>query len=143
MTVTEGGRQTVIPARSSTADYGCPDAGNCADLFELVDSVRRLVLDAELPAVERFPIDARDVAGLTEALGGADGFITSGATGALGSGTVVYDKPGWVSDLDCVDVGLVVSATGERFLLGVTAPDDGSGCDVVAGIAREVLDLLA
>jgi hypothetical protein len=143
MTLTEGARQTVIPARSSTADYGCPDAGNCSDLFELVDSVRRVVLDPELPAAERFPIDATDIAGLTDALARADGFITPGVVGALGNGSVVYDKPGWVSGLDCVDVALVVSPTGDRFLLGETAPDDGSGCDILAGIAQEVLQLLA
>jgi hypothetical protein len=143
MTVTEGNRQTVIPERDSTADYGCADSGNCSDLFELVDSVRRVVLDAELPAAERFPIDPADVAGMTDALAGADGFIGSGVTAALGAGSVVYDKPGWVSGLDCVDVALVVSPTGERFLLGVTAPDDGSGCDVLAGITQEVLQVLA
>ena len=142
ITVTEGARQTVIPARASTADYGCPEAGNCSDLFELVDAVRRVVLDAEVPPADRFPIDAADVAGLTDALAGAGGFMTSGVTAALGDGSVVYDKPGWVSGLDCVDVGLVVSPTGERFLLGETAPDDGSGCDVLAGIAQEVLQVL-
>jgi hypothetical protein len=143
MTVTEGSNQTVIPARTSTADYGCPDSGNCSDLFEMVDSIRRVVLDAELPAAERFPIDPADIAGLTGALAGADGFLGPGVAAALGDGSVVYDKPGWVAGLECVDVALVVSPTGERFLLGEAAPDDGSGCDVLAGIAQEVLQLLA
>ena len=142
MTVAEGDRQTVIPDRASTADYGCADAGNCSDLFELVDAVRRVVLNSEIPPAERFPIDASDIAGLTDALAGADGFLTPGVTAVLGDGSVVYDKPGWVSGLDCVDVGLVVSPSGQRFLLGEAAPDDGSGCDVLAGVAQEVLQLL-
>ena len=142
MTLTEGPRQATIPARSSSADYGCPDSGNCSDLFEMVDAVRRVVLDAELPAGERFAIDPVDIQGLTDALASADGFLTPGVNAALGDGSIVYDKPGWVSALDCVDVGMVVSPTGERFLLGETAPDDGSGCDVLSDIAQEVLTIL-
>jgi hypothetical protein len=143
MTLTEGDRSVSVPPRSSTASYDCPDDGNCSTLLELADTVRRVVLDGELPTGERFGIAATDVAGLTSALLNAGGFIDPGVAAALGPGSLTYDKPGWVSGLDCVDVGLAVQASsGRRFLLGMAVPDDGAGCDVLADIAEHVLDVM-
>lgn len=142
MVLTEGEREVVVPEREAEeSDYGC-DAVNCTNLFELADAVRRVVLDAELPPSDRFDLDPSDIAGLQDALAGAEGFIAPGVAQALGPDVRIFTKPGWAPDLDCVEVALVVDpATGHRFLIALSAPDDGS-CDELAVVARDILRLL-
>lgn len=138
----EHGHELTLPERASRDDYGC-EAANCSPLVELVDSVRRVVLDAELPTDERFAVAPADVAGMQEALLGADSWIGPGVAEALGTGATVYSKPGWTSGYDCVDVGLVADElTGDRYLIGVSAPDDGE-CAMLATMAAEVLTVLS
>ncbi len=138
----EDGRELNLPERAGGDDYGCAMA-NCSTLFDLVDSVRRVVLDGELAPEERFAIAPADVAGLQEALLGADSWIGPGVAEALGPGARLYSKPGWTSGLDCVDIGFVVDpATERRYLIGVSAPDDGE-CVVLATMAAEILTVLA
>ena len=140
--LTEGARELVIPERHGRDDYGC-GAANCSTLFELVDSVRRVVLNDELPPEERFAIAPADVAGLQDALLGAESWIGPGAAVALGPDAIVYSKPGWTSGYDCVDVGLVADGdTSRRYLIGVSAPDDGE-CAMLATMAADVLIVLA
>ena len=138
----EGDLEVDIPERYGEDDYGCGGA-NCSNLFELVDSVRRVVLHDELPVEERFAIAPADVAGLQDALLGAESWIGPGVAAALGPDAVVYSKPGWTSGYDCVDVGVVVDGeTGDRYLVGVSAPDDGE-CAMLAPMATEVLTVVA
>jgi hypothetical protein len=140
--LTEGGRELLVPERHGLDDYGC-GAANCSTLFELADSVRRVVLHDELPPEERFAIAPADVAGLQDALLGAESWIGRGVEAALGPDATVYSKPGWTTGYDCVDVGLVVDeATSRRYLVGVSAPDDGE-CGMLATIAADVLTVLA
>ncbi|HEX2046337.1 MAG TPA: hypothetical protein VHF27_01135 [Acidimicrobiales bacterium] len=138
----EEGREMVLPERSARSDYGCA-AANCSTLFELVDSVRRVMLDDEIPAEERFAIAPTDVAGLQRALSGAESWIGAGVVHALGPGATLYSKPGWTSGYDCVDVGFVVAPESSgRYLIGVSAPDDGE-CNMLAPLAADVLSVLA
>lgn len=138
----EKGRELTLPARIGDDDYGCAGS-NCSTLLELVDSVRRVVLNDELATEERFQIAPKDVAGLQEALLGADSWIGAGVAEALGPDAIVYSKPGWTTGLDCVDVGLVVDLeTSRRYLIGVSAPDDGE-CAILATMAADVLTVLA
>jgi hypothetical protein len=63
----EGDRTGEIAAREGKSKHpGC--RGNCATLFELHDIQRRILLHDELPADQRFPIDARDVARMRETM---------------------------------------------------------------------------
>ncbi|MDQ3898250.1 MAG: class A beta-lactamase-related serine hydrolase, partial [Actinomycetota bacterium] len=143
MTITEDGRSVDIPARTPEVDLGVPDAGNRSDLAEMVDSVRRVTLDAELPPGERLGLAPADVALMTDALLGADGFLEPGVVDALGDDSIVYDKPGWVLGESCIDVGLVVDrADDRRFLVGIASPDDGTECEAVPEIAAVVLSSL-
>lgn len=140
--LTEQGRELTLPARIGDDDYGCAGS-NCSTLLELVDSVRRVVLHDELATEERFEIAPRDVAGLQEALLGADSWIGAGVAEALGPDAIVYSKPGWTTGHDCVDVGLVVDLeTSRRYLIGVSAPDDGE-CAILATMAADVLNVLS
>lgn len=140
--LTEGGRELLIPERHGRDDYGC-EAANCSTLFELVDSVRRVVLHDELPPEERFAIAPSDVAGVQDALLDAESWIGSGVAQALGDDATVYSKPGWTTGYDCVDVGLVVDEdAGRRYLIGVSAPDDGE-CAMLGTMAADVLTVLA
>lgn len=141
MTLAEGGHVAVVPEREGDPDYGC-DGGNCASLFDMVDATRRVVLDAELPASERFDLDPADIAGLQDALAGADGFIAPGVADALDPDVRILTKPGWVPDLDCVEVAVLIDpATGHRFLLALSAPDDGT-CEELAAMAFDILRVL-
>jgi hypothetical protein len=141
MVLSEGGRDVDVPERDGEDDYGC-GGGNCSTLFEMTDALRRVVLDDELPAAERFDLDPADIAGLQDALAGAEGFIAPGVADALGPDVRMFTKPGWVPGLDCVETSLIVDqATGHRFLLGLSAPDDGT-CDELSVMARDVLVLL-
>jgi len=142
MVLTDADHTVVVPERDATAsDYGC-GGGNCTNLFELADAVRRVVLDAELPAGERFDLSPSDIAGLQDALAGADGFIAPGVYDALGPQARIFTKPGWVPGLDCVESALVIDpATGHRFLIALSAPDDGT-CEELATMARAVLRIL-
>lgn len=140
MTIAEDGRTETVPARTSTNQYDCPDDGNCSSLFEMAASVERVVLDSELPAQERLDLDPADIRALTGDLQATETFIGPGVKRALGDNAVVYGKPGWVSDEDCVDVGTVEDiGTGRTYLLGVSSPDTGPGCDVLSDVAEQVL----
>jgi hypothetical protein len=141
MTLTEGDREVVVPERQGDEDYGC-DGGNCATLFDLAEAIRRVALDSELPGAERFDLDPADIAGLQDALAGAEGFIAPGVVDALGPDVRIFTKPGWVPELECVEAALVVDdATGHRFLVAVSAPDDGT-CEELATMASEVLRVI-
>ncbi len=138
MTLTEGDREVVVPEREGEPDYGC-GGGNCASLFDMAEAIRRVVLDAEVPDSERFDLDPADIAGLQNALAGAEGFIAPGVVDALGPEVRIFTKPGWVPELECVEAALVIDdATGHRFLVAVSAPDDGT-CEELATMAYEVL----
>jgi len=141
MTLSEKGHQVDVPERESYEDYGC-GGGNCTTLFDMEDAVRRVVLDAEIPAEERFALSPADLAGLQDALLGADSWIAPGVEEAFGPGAAIYSKPGYVPDLDCVETSVVVNpSNGHRFLLALSAPDD-YGCDALPAMARDILTLL-
>jgi len=141
ITLAEGGRLVVLPARPASAVARCP-AGNCSDLFEMSESVRRVVLNDEVAPSERFAITRADVGGLTDALRGADGFFNPAVTKVLGAGATIYSKPGDVADRDCLDVTLIVSPSGRRFLLSATVPEEQGGCDTLVALATGVLQIL-
>lgn len=140
MALSEQGREVDLPAREGDDDYGC-DGGNCSNLFDLADAVRRVVLDRELPAGERFALAPADIAGLQDALLGAEGFIAPGVADVLGPDAKIYSKPGWVPGLDCVEAAVIDAGGAGRYLVAVSAPDD-DGCDMLPRMARGVLDVL-
>ncbi|HTJ76130.1 MAG TPA: serine hydrolase [Acidimicrobiales bacterium] len=143
MTVTEGDRSVDVAARVSDTDDSVPDDGNRSDLHDMVDAVRRITLDPELPAGDRLGLAPDDLAAMTQALLDSEGFVEPGVADALGDGALVYNKPGWAPGEACVDVGLVVDpATGDRWLLGVASPDDGGACTALADIAALALPAL-
>jgi len=143
MTLSERGRTVVVPARVGNGEYDCPDDGNCANLFELSEAVRRLVLDASIPAEERFAISPGDVRGLADALAGSGSFFGRGVERALGPGATVQSKPGVADGLACVDTAVVTTAGGDRYLLSAAIPADGYECDGLSELAAVVLRLLA
>ncbi len=143
MTLTEGDRSLDVDERFGYDDYGCGGA-NCTDLFDLADAVRRVVLDAEIPANERFSIAPSDIAGLDDALLGAPSWLEPGVREALGPEARIFSKPGWVGGLDCVDAALVVDPpTGRRYLIALSVPDYGDECGVLGTMAYDVITALA
>ncbi|MDQ6725962.1 MAG: hypothetical protein M3066_07350 [Actinomycetota bacterium] len=137
----QGDRRTYVPERPAKLDPEC-DAGNCSNLFEMTESVRRIVLNDELPAYERFALDPSDIAALRQALLDADGFFPAPVAAVVGPDARIYDKPGDADGLDCLDVSLIEAPDGRRWLLSASMPHAEGGCDALADLATAVLRIL-
>jgi hypothetical protein len=142
ITLSQGGRTVVVPARTGRVDATCPQ-GQCSNLFEMSESVRRVVLHNEIPEAERFKLDTTDVAGLNSALLGAEGWFEPAVARVMGAGARIYGKPGQVPGRDCLDVVLVEGRNGQRILLSATVPERQGGCPALVALAENVLRLLA
>jgi hypothetical protein len=105
------------------------------------ESVRRVVLNDEIPEADRFHIAPADVAGLSGSLLAAEGWFAPAVVRVLGAGARIYSKPGYVPNLDCMDVTLI-DAKGQRLLLAATVPDASGGCAALVSLAAGVLRLL-
>jgi hypothetical protein len=141
VTLTEGGRKVTIPARSGRVDTDCP-RGQCSNLFEMSESVRRVVLHNEIPESERFKLAPADVAGLTSALLTAEGWFEPAVAQVVGPTARIYGKPGQVPGRDCLDVTLIEGRNGQRFLLSATVPERQGGCPALVNLATAVLRYL-
>jgi hypothetical protein len=141
MVFEEGDRRAYVPVRKSTREPECP--GNCSNLFEMAESVRRIVLHDEIPLEQRFNLDPTDVKALAGALLKAEGFFPPAVSKALGAGAKIWSKPGDAAELDCLDVAFIQSRTGRRFLLAATVPHSAGGCEVLARLGRGVLERLS
>lgn len=137
----EGERRATIPARSGRVDTDCAQ-GQCSDLFEMSESVRRVVLHNEIPERERFKLAPADVSGLSSALLGAEGYFEPAVARLVGPGARIYGKPGEVPSRDCLDVTLIEGRDGRRFLLSATVPQREGGCVALVTLATNVLRFL-
>ncbi len=142
MILSEGDRRTYVPLRKAKRDPEC-EPGNCSNLFEMTESVRRIVLNDQLPVEQRFNLDAADLKDLSESLPEAEGFFPGAGADVLGAGARIWSKPGDADGLDCLDVALIESKAGRRFLLAATVPYSSGGCDALSHLAKGVLELLA
>jgi hypothetical protein len=142
ITLAEGGRKVVIPARTGRVDTSCPQ-GQCSNLFEMSESVRRVVLHNEIPEAERFKLAPADVAGLNSALLGAEGWFEPAVSRVMGAGARIYGKPGQVPGRDCLDVVVVEGRNNQRILLSATVPERQGGCPALIALAERVLRVLA
>ena len=147
-TLTEGTHRERVPAHASTSPDRCPPRdGNCTNLFELTEGVRRILLRHEIPEEERFDVSETDLAHLEDSLCGATpSFFAEGATRAFRTPPRICHKPGWVPNNDCLDHGLVEDPrTGARFLLAAAVPErtGRSDCSALSAVAEQVLLALA
>ena len=142
LTLAEGPKRVVIPARNGKVDTDCPQ-GQCSNLFEMSESVRRLVLHNEITPAERFKIASTDVIGLNSALLGAEGWFEPAVARVLGNGARIYGKPGEVPSRDCLDVTLIEGRNGARYLLSATVPERQGGCPALVNLATAVLKVLS
>ncbi|HEX2048224.1 MAG TPA: hypothetical protein VHF27_10690 [Acidimicrobiales bacterium] len=142
MMLEEGDRRAYVPARTASREPECR-TGNCSNLFEMTESVRRIVMSDELPPDQRLDLDPADIKALAGALLEAEGFFPEAVAGALGSGARIWSKPGDALEHECLDVALVQSRSGTRFLLGASVPHASGGCEALSRLARGVLELLA
>lgn len=141
ITLSEGGRTVTIPPRNGRVDTDCAQ-GQCSDLFEMSESVRRVVLHNEIPERERFKLAPADVSGLTSALLGAEGWFEPAVARVLGNAARIYGKPGQVPGRDCLDVTLIETPDGRRILLAATVPERAGGCPALVTLATNVLKYL-
>jgi hypothetical protein len=141
MTLTEGARKVTIPARNGRVDTDCPQ-GQCSNLYEMSESVRRVVLHYEIPQDERFQIAPADATALMSALLGAEGWFEPAVAKVVGTTAKIYGKPGQVPGRDCLDVAVIESRSGQRFLLAATVPERQGGCPALVNLANAVLKLL-
>ena len=148
LTLTEAGRSRRVEARRGRASYGCPDGGNCADLFELTEAIRRVVLRAEVSEAERFALDPADLAALDGALCNAESScFLDGARAAFGAEPRICHKTGSVRDDEALDHGLLEDpSTGARYLLAAAIPTEGdvrTAKERLSELAERVLRALA
>ena len=141
MVIEEGDKRTYVPERKATLDPECKP-GNCSNLFEMAESVRRIVLADSIPPEQRFDLDPADLADLRQSLLEAEGFFAPAAAAVLGPGAKLWSKPGDAADLDCLDVAFIQAADGRRFLLAATVPHAEGGCDTLVELATDVLRVL-
>jgi len=141
LTLSEGARTATIPARNGKVDTDCAQ-GQCSNLWEMSESVRRVVLHNEIPESERFKLAPADVTGLTSALLGAEGWFEPAVGRVLGTGARIYGKPGQVPGRDCMDVTLIETPDGTRILLSATVPERQGGCPALVTLATNVLRFL-
>jgi beta-lactamase class A len=145
VTYSEGSLTGTIPKRVGVSQHPeCPNEGNCVTLLELLDVLRRVVLHDELPAADRFPLAAADVAGLKASLLVAPTALEPGASQALGHPVQVYNKTGEVYGDDRLDHGLVVdTVSGARYLLAISMPYNTTSAAAVSELARQSLTALS
>jgi hypothetical protein len=141
MVLEEAGRRAYVPVRKAARTPECE--GNCSNLFEMAESVRRIVLHEEIPVEQRFDLDITDVKALSAALQKAEGFFPPAVTRALGAGAKIWSKPGDAAELDCLDVAFIQSRTGRRFLVAASVPHSSGGCETLTRLARGVLERLS
>jgi hypothetical protein len=142
MVFEEGGRRAYVPARTATLEPECK-TGNCSNLFEMTESVRRIVMNDSIPPDQRFDLDPADIRGLSAALQAAEGFFPKAAATALGPGARIWSRPGDAADRDCLDVTMIESRTHQRYLLAASVPHSSGGCDALTRLAEGVLELLS
>lgn len=147
------GRSGTIAERVATFDgTRCPKEGNCTSLFELLEVLRRLVLDEELPQAERFGmIEPADRARLRQWVRKAPSKFEAGVAEALGHREFdIYNKAGKVRSDDHLDHALVVDRrSGARWLLAASVPftepkeDEAITLGQLATLARVTLGALS
>jgi len=142
MIISEGDRRTYVPVRTAERLPECKP-GNCSNLFEMTESVRRIVLNDQLPPEQRFDLDPADLKDLSASLQEAEGFFPDAVAEVLGPGARIWSKPGDADGLDCLDVAFIESRAGRRFLLAATVPHSSGGCDALTHLATGVLELLS
>ncbi|MCS6782608.1 MAG: polysaccharide deacetylase family protein [Gloeomargarita sp. SKYBB_i_bin120] len=144
LTLQEGHRRKTLPRRSAQGWNRCPRRGNCANLFELTEAIRRVVLHRELSSAEQFRIADADIARLTASLCQAEpSFFAAGAQAALRQTPRICHKPGWVLHRHCVDSGVIIAGQ-ERYLLAIAMPawSAGDDCQGLSRLAQQVLTAL-
>ncbi len=141
MTISEGGRTVTVPARNGKVFTECPQ-GQCSNLYEMSESVRRVVLHNEIPPAERFKLAPADVTGVTSALLGAEGWFEPAVAKVVGTSARIYGKPGEVPGRDCLDVTLIDNGKGQRILLSATVPERQGGCPALVTLATAALKFL-
>jgi hypothetical protein len=126
MEFVEGKKTVSVPQRDGQGQYPCPDEGNCTNLFELLEGLRRVMLHDEIPAFERFNISPGDVKGIHAALLASKSKFQFPAMNVFGMGAVIHNKTGYVPGDDLLDHGMIEDpATGDRYLVAVAVPSGG------------------
>lgn len=145
----EGDRTGVLPAREGTSKQpGC--RGNCATLFELHDIQRRVMLHAELPADQRFPIAEQDVARMRETMRTTRKRFGKVADEAFGAPVEIYNNVGRIPRLALLENATMIEPrSGRRLFIVVSVAFPASLGDSDAqvvprlrALARPTLDFI-
>ena len=116
-----------IPARTAAGwDDRCPKK-NCMTLFELQDSLRRVILHEELAPADRFPISDGDVRRMRAVMLETGDFMRPGPQRALGHPVRTYNKVGYIPGLNLLENAVVEdTVTGRRYLVAGSVPFKGT-----------------
>jgi hypothetical protein len=144
----EGERSGELPAREAVSRHPTCK-GNCATLFELHDVQRRVMLHDELPADERFPIDARDVARMKATMRITRKRLGRVPDEAFGAPVEVFNNVGRIPRVALLEnATLIEPASGRRLFMVASVAFPGSLGDSDAkvvprlrALVRPTLDL--
>ena len=105
-------------------------------MFDLVEVLRRVVLQEEIPPGEGFRLPAADADRMQAALCEAEPkYFEEGVRRSLGEDAAICNKPGWWKG-QCIDQAYISDpGTGRRFLLAATG-----SCGRIRSIAGPVLE---
>lgn len=133
-TLSLDGREKAIPAYRTSRTYPCVGDGrplpNCGNLFDLLNTIRRVMLNDEIPEPERFVLASSDVAFLQQTLLEVPSEFAGGVAQVLGEGAKIYNKTGSVSidGYSYLDTAYIEdTASGARYLMGVNVPYTSCG----------------
>lgn len=120
----EGDRRGHVPERVGKGRHPqCPTLQTCVSLSELQEVLRRVMLDRELPARERFALAQADLAYIRQILLVARNRLQPGVSQALGAQVRIYNNVGRQPGRDLVENAFIETLDGkERYLLAVLVP---------------------
>ncbi|MBU1493232.1 MAG: class A beta-lactamase-related serine hydrolase [Actinobacteria bacterium] len=143
--------ERTVETRNASRAYG----DNDADLFDLAEAVRRVMLAGDIPAEQRFPMTPGDLEAVVAALCVAEpAHFRAGARRAFGDDAEVCGKSGWWERTPekkkgekeeapppaCTDVALITDPdTGRRVLLAGTGGCGGGELGALAEPAIQAL----
>ena len=140
----QGSEVQRLPASRGRRQYPCPKQGNCTNLWELADALRRVMLHFELPERDRFRLGPLDLGTLTHALSarkprGIE--VVDALTAAFPDpdAVSVFHKPGFAADWFSDNVFLYREDTKQRWLVAMV---NRPGRDCLNEAARIVGELL-
>lgn len=147
ITLAQGKKTRVLPARKSSKTYPCPNQGNCVPLRDLAECLRRVMLQEKLPEAERFNLHDNHLTLLRSALSAPRNRglgVVNGLKEAFGANRlVVHHKAGYALEWFSDNVFIFDKQTGRFWLVALAnRPGREALDDISKKVGRALRDEL-